>query len=284
MNLKTLDCFLAVMEEGSFSKAAERIYTTQSNISKQMKKLEDDLGITLLDRTASGVLPTPAANYLYSGLKETLPELLHLLEQTRRYPQPGNEQLVVLVSDSMSVNHLMPLLNRFQEKCPSVRMEIECLPKEIIRTRLMAGKADVAFIFNPETPEFAGLSHAVVTRSNPLIYFAKRMFPDRQPERIEDFRGCTFVCLRHPYDGAFDYLSALPFTPAKIRTLDSLRTLQTQVSAGLACAILGSSQLLRDNTSISTFELPDCTEKAGTDAIWREDNDNPALFYFLKSL
>ena len=83
MKLSTLRLFAQVMEQGSFSKVAIAAFTTQSNISKQMNSLEEEIGVRLFERSNQGVLPTPAAVCLFLGLKEHLAGIDRLLDQTR---------------------------------------------------------------------------------------------------------------------------------------------------------------------------------------------------------
>ena len=50
MNFQNIETFLTIVQEGGISQAAERMFTTQSNVSKQLKKLETELGVTLINR------------------------------------------------------------------------------------------------------------------------------------------------------------------------------------------------------------------------------------------
>ena len=92
MKLGTLQLFAHVMEQGSFSKAAIAAFTTQSNISKQISSLEEEIGVRLFERNNQGVAPTPAAVCLSMGLKEQLPMMKRLLEQTRKAAEADQRQ------------------------------------------------------------------------------------------------------------------------------------------------------------------------------------------------
>ena len=282
MNLNTLQIFLAVAETGNYSKAAARMLTTQSNVSKQMKALENELGVRLTERCRHGVVVTEAASYLYAGLSKLLPELNLLLEQTKVRALSGGGTLRVAVSDSMSVSYLMPLLQQFRESCPSVQLEIESLSKAALQSALGMGTLDVAFIFNTWSEEFPHFVCQPVTRTVPRIYYATKLLGGRKAADVSDFRDLPFIRITHRQPGAYDFLKELPFAPVRVIPADTVKTVQMYVSAGLACAILGSSQQLLDYTGVETFVLPDSTRRVGTDAIWNEGNDNPALFYLEK--
>ena len=182
----------------------------------------------------------------------------------------------------MSVSYLMPLLQQFRESCPSVQLEIESLSKAALQSALGMGTLDVAFIFNTWSEEFPHFVCQPVTRTVPRIYYATKLLGGRKAADVSDFRDLPFIRITHRQPGAYDFLKELPFAPVRVIPADTVKTVQMYVSAGLACAILGSSQHLLDYTGVETFVLQDCTRRVGTDAIWNEGNDNPALFYLEK--
>ena len=77
MNLRQLSCFVAVAEEGSFTRAAERIGIAQPSLSQQIRSLEAELGGLLLERLARGIVLTPAG-------RAFLPEARAALRATER--------------------------------------------------------------------------------------------------------------------------------------------------------------------------------------------------------
>ena len=65
MNFSQLKAFLAVAQDGSFSRAAEKLYLTQPAVSKQIQALEEALGMRLFDRVGRSILLTEAGNILH---------------------------------------------------------------------------------------------------------------------------------------------------------------------------------------------------------------------------
>ncbi len=80
MEIKQLEYFLAVFECKSINKAAERLYTSQPNVSKVIKALEDTLGVSLLERTSKGVQSTSFGDQLYDYAKSLLATVRHIEE------------------------------------------------------------------------------------------------------------------------------------------------------------------------------------------------------------
>lgn len=279
MKLSTLHLFVQVMEQGSFSKAAITAFTTQSNISKQMGCLETEIGVRLFDRSNQGIQPTPAAICLFSGLKEQLPALQKLIDQAQRAAPSQDLSLKVAISDSMSINHIAPLLSLFRRESPSVELKLISLSQESILRYLADGYADVALIYSVWPTDAACITRKAITRSNPCIYYSKREWPD--PVSVESFRSATFVKLEK---SSVDSVADLPFAPEQVISVDSLRTLQFYVASGMACAILGRSQLLLDSADISICPLDCARNQVGTDIVWTCSNKNPAIYLFEKAV
>lgn len=80
LDLKQLEYFVVCTDVGSFSKAAEILYTTQSNISKSIKSLEKTLGFTLFIRHARGISLTFRGKYIYKYASKILEEMRALTE------------------------------------------------------------------------------------------------------------------------------------------------------------------------------------------------------------
>src|SRR5918994_1954153 len=93
LDLELLRSFVSVVDSGGFTRAGERVHRTQSTVSQQIKRLEDDIGQPLLNRTAKDVTPTEAGERLLSYARR----LLALAEEARDVVGgPSNEGAVRL--------------------------------------------------------------------------------------------------------------------------------------------------------------------------------------------
>src|SRR6266700_3793916 len=115
MELRHLEYFVAVAEELSFTRAAERLTIAQSPVSQQIRKLERELGTALFDRTTLSVELTEAGRILYA-------EAIALLAASRpRCPCPASRALAFTGS---ATYELMPLLVRaYTQRFPNVTLE-----------------------------------------------------------------------------------------------------------------------------------------------------------------
>ena len=276
MKLNTLEIFVRVMELNSFSKAAVSAYTTQSNVSKQMEKLEEQIGTTLFIRSNRGIEPTPAAQYLFTGLKAQLPAFTALFRETREIASPEHLHLTLGVSDSMSSNHISPLLARFRQENPSVEFRLEALPRESIFRQLADRQLDVALIYSVWPTDASCVVRYALTRTAPCLYYSKALWPGEV--NLESFRDAAFLCLP---DSPF-VLEELPYALRQVIVLDNVRTVQFYVASGMGCAILGRSQLLLDSPHIAALTLEGSKNQLGTDVIWLSGNKNFAVELFRK--
>ena len=72
MNLRELECFVAVYEAKGFARAALALKTAQSNVSTHIRRLENELGVQLFDRRQRGIVPTPKGERLYQHAKRVI--------------------------------------------------------------------------------------------------------------------------------------------------------------------------------------------------------------------
>lgn len=107
MNLKQLEVFLAVVDNGSFSKAANAVHVTQSTVSQHIASLEEQLGAKLLDRTAKGILPTEGGKVLLKHARKIVAETREIPVAMKRHM--GLEDAVLTIGASnIPGNYMIP--------------------------------------------------------------------------------------------------------------------------------------------------------------------------------
>src|SRR5260370_641714 len=108
LDLELLRSFVSVVDSGGFTRAGERVHRTQSTVSQQIKRLEDDVGQPLLNRNGKDVTPTEAGERLLSYARR----LLSLAEEARDVlARPGNEGAIKLgIPEDFAAYRLTKLL------------------------------------------------------------------------------------------------------------------------------------------------------------------------------
>src|SRR4030088_1643786 len=121
LDLELLRSFVSSVDSGGCTRAGERGQRTQSTVSQQIKRLEEDVGQPLLNRTAKDVTPTEAGERLLSYARR----LLALAEEARDVlARPGNEGAVRLgIPEDFAAYRLAKLLATFSRARPGLRLD-----------------------------------------------------------------------------------------------------------------------------------------------------------------
>ena len=149
MNLRILNYFLTVAQEQNITRAADILHITQPTLSRQLMQLEQDLGITLFERSQHKLALTPAGDLLVHRAKE----ILHLVEKTETDLRDQEANLSGSVSlgagELMAVQILADIMRAFQEKYPAVTFDLFTGTADIVRERMENGLIDAALMLAP---------------------------------------------------------------------------------------------------------------------------------------
>ncbi len=147
MELRQLRSFIAVAEDGVISRAAKRLRLTQSALSRQIKALEEDLGVTLLERGAHSVRLTQEGEVL---LREGRAVIERAEAAVNRVRAAGRAvTLRVGYAPSLTAGLLSPAIAAFTQRHPRVRVELLDLSSAEMHAGLEEGTLDVVVSVNP---------------------------------------------------------------------------------------------------------------------------------------
>jgi LysR family hca operon transcriptional activator len=167
MELRHLRYFVAVAEEGSLLNAAQRrLNTSQPSLSRQIRDLEFEIGVTLLDRTARGVVLTPAGRVFLDHARLALLQVEAAIDGAQRAAQPKRPVLSMGFLVGLEVTWLPHLLRIIREEAPEIEITLCSLSSPDLALALMRGKLDMAFL-RPEKQSL-GLSFKLLAKE-PLI-------------------------------------------------------------------------------------------------------------------
>ena len=171
LDLELLRSFVSVVDAGGFTRAGERVHRTQSTVSQQIKRLEDDIGQPLLNRSGKDVTPTEAGERLLSYARR----LLALEEEARDVlARPGNEGAVRLgMPEDFAAYRLAKLLASFSRSHPALRLDVRADQSMNLQRDLERGELDLA-LFKRVAGEKGGIAvwpervHWVTSKSHPV--------------------------------------------------------------------------------------------------------------------
>ena len=139
-----LKSFVAVVESGSFTRAGERVFLSQSTVSQKLKRLEDQLGCELLDRSGRYIAPTPQGERLLSHARQILKMMGEMVEELREGDWQGEIRLGV--PEDFASHSLTPLLGRFIQTGPTTRLNVTSDLSHRLWQQFSAGEHDLVLI------------------------------------------------------------------------------------------------------------------------------------------
>jgi LysR family nitrogen assimilation transcriptional regulator len=199
MDLRQLRYFAAIVEHGSFSKAATKLRVAQPALSQHLRHMEDELGVALLHRGTRGVQPTEAGERLLKRAQAILAEFAGLREQVRgEAEQPAGEVRIGLpgtVSEQFSV----PLIQAARERYPAIRIRIAEAMSGFVLDWLRRGEVDLAVIY--ATSDLKGLGTHHVLTEELCLFAAVGAKPPKVPGRPVPLAEATALDLILPGPG-----------------------------------------------------------------------------------
>jgi DNA-binding transcriptional LysR family regulator len=151
MDLRQLDMFRAVAEEGSFTRAAERLHVSQSAISRQVKLLEEELGGRLLHRGSKGATPTAPGELLLRLANRVHHDIQDVRGQIAETHGLLRGELTLAGGMTVCMHVLPRVLKQYRRLYPGVDLRVVSAPTETILRRLRAHEVDLALLTLPLT-------------------------------------------------------------------------------------------------------------------------------------
>jgi DNA-binding transcriptional LysR family regulator len=192
MDLRQLEMFQAIVETGSFTRAGEKLFVSQSAISRQIKLLEEELGDRVFNRIHKRVYLTPTGKILLQYSRKIFNELRLMTSEISEltHLRRGNLDL----GGGMSVcTYLFPvLLKEYQRRYPNVSLRIATGITEEILRMLRANELDLALLSLPfDDPDL----DVVPVLTEELVLVMKSGHPLNQKKSISfaDLTACTFI-------------------------------------------------------------------------------------------
>jgi LysR family hca operon transcriptional activator len=193
MELRHLRYFIAVAEEGSLTVAAEkRLHTAQPSLSRQMRDLELELGVTLMERGARGIELTPAGRVFLDHARLALLQVDAAIEATRKAARPPRAVFVVGFLTGYELEWLPALMGLLGEALATTEITILSQASPDLSDGLMRGEIDLAFLRSESRSE--GLVYRLL-RNEPLIAIMPATHPLAQGDTVQprDLAGVTLI-------------------------------------------------------------------------------------------
>lgn len=263
LSTRQLRYFVEIVECGSFTAAAQRLFVAQSALSRQVKALEEQLQATLFERTARQPKLTPAGEAFYP---RALRVLTDMNEAAGLAQQVANGQKGVLrLSHSSTVpltGLLLQALSNYLHGNDGISVEIAQLSSELQLKALADNQLDIGLLRLPVLRQREGV-RVVALRNERLLLAVPpghRLASATQPVELGSLREEPFISIPHPERGGLSYLAAElcmaeGFFPKAARVLSRKTTQLQLIQAGFGIALLPESMRAIAPADVRFLEL-----------------------------
>ncbi|ANH97175.1 DNA-binding transcriptional regulator, LysR family [Pseudomonas koreensis] len=268
MEFSQLRIFQAVAEEGSITRAAERLHRVPSNLSTRLKQLEEQLGVELFVRERQRLQLSPAGKVLldYTG------KLFALRDQASAAVMGGQPagDFVLGTLYSTAAIHLPALLARYHKQYPAVNLQVQSGPSGELLEGLVSGRLDAALVDGP--PQLAGIDGVPLCDERLVLISEADHPPIRSAKEVEGravftFRhGCAY---RARLEAWFVHYQA---AMGRAMEIESYQGMLACVIAGSGVALMSESMLasLPGRESVAVHPLAEPFASATTWLMWRK--------------
>ncbi|MGP4016616.1 LysR family transcriptional regulator [Saccharopolyspora sp. 5N708] len=287
MELRHLRYFVAVAEQLHFGRAAQQLGIKQPPLSQQIRALEDDLGVALLDRSSRRVRLTPAGATLLPAARQILTAAQSARQVTRNAGRGETGELVVGFVGSATLTLLPLALRRFRDRYPRVVLTLrEMTTAEQVRA-LRDGILDVGLL-RPPLPlgdtetidvESVGSERLLVALPTDHPLAAERSIA-AQRLAAEPFVLFPRELGAGLHDQILSYCNEVGFTPTIAQEAVQMQTIVALVAGGLGISMVPSSVARQRRPDVVYRQLRPATRIVHLGAAHRPDNLNPAARNF----
>ena len=286
MEVRQLQIFRILAEELNFTRTAEKVHTVQSNVTAQIKALEEELGGPLFDRLGRRVTLTDAGRSFLPFADQALAAM----EQGQRAVQSGAEPsgpLRVGVPESMLAYRLPPVLRIFHRRFPHVELIFRPQYDEVLPIMLETGKLDMAVCMIESSPNAAIKS--IRLRSERVFLLAHPSHPlaSRRTVKPADLAGQSLLLTETGcgYRLKLDRQMALQnVRPGHITEFSSVEAIKQCVMAGMGLGLLPAIVVAREllQLQIKALHWAGPSMDIATYILWHKDKwISPAMAAFM---
>jgi LysR family transcriptional regulator, hydrogen peroxide-inducible genes activator len=281
MNLKDLKYLVALADTGHFGKAAERTFVSQPTLSAQLKKLEEFLGVKLVERQPKNVQLTEVGKQIVVRARRMLDEGEEIIALARSNTDPFAGKLKMGLIPTIGPYLLPRVMPKIRKAVPQLGLMLYEYQTEALLKRLRDGEIDLGIMALPVLQD--GLESRVLYEESFTV-----ALPIRHPLaakttiKVADLAGQTVLLLEDGHclrDQALEVCSRVDAREAQDFRATSLETLRQMVVAGLGITLLPEMAVespygSQRGLAIRQFSNPKPSRTVG--AVWRKSSTREA--------
>ena len=286
MELRQLEYFVAVAEEANFTRAAARVHISQSGVSAQVARLEQELGIALIDRSTRTATLTIAGAAVLDHARQALASAGAVRQTTEEINGILRGRLSLGMVTGCTITPLFDAVSEFASAHPAIELSLVEDASSQLRDRVSTGQLDTALI-GTATTRFAHLD-ATTILSEPIVGAVPTTghpFSGRSSATLREITSHPVICMP-PGTGIRTVLEQ----SCEARALTCNVALEASAPSAvldlarrqLGVAVLSASMLAGQH-DLTTIQIRDVETAANLTLIWRPE-PGPALRALLECL
>ena len=289
MLLRQIEYLQAVIENGNFYEAAEQCHVSQSAISQQIKKLEDELGVQLLERHNRTFSLTAAGEHFYRKSLIITGDIGQMIRETKRIAADNNVILKIGYYKGYHGNELSEAISLFSEKYPAIDVQITVGSHEELYHAMENGTVDLAL--NDQRRAFSdAYNNIIIAESKIYIEIsAKNPLSKLSAREIADLKNtpCILVINQSGQREEQEYYESIIGLHGKFLFADTMQEARLKVVTGrgyMPVDIIGVQPL--SDTTICRIPLVRNKEAVTKTycAFWKKDNSDEYIREFSEML
>lgn len=285
IEMRHLRYFIAVAQESNFSRAAEKLHISQPPLSQQIQKLEEELGVKLIERQTRPVMLTEAGKFFYQQAQGLVDQFDQFLDKTQKMAR-GEEGVLTVAFVSSATYELMPgILRNFRKLYPGVSLNLieKNTPQQLeaIRNKQINVGIGRPFTEDPEIESLWILDESVVVAIPSEHAWTNKTSVMLRELANEDM--INFYWSLEPSFGNFVMTTCRKagFEPRVVQRTGELQTALGLVAAGIGVALLPASVEHTSREGVKYIPLEKPSPTISMVATYRKDDTSPILKRFL---
>jgi DNA-binding transcriptional LysR family regulator len=288
MELRHLRYFLAVAEELNFTRAARRLHIAQPPLTQQIKALESELGVTLIDRSSYRIELTPAGRAFAAEVGRILGDVRNAVLVAKRAARAAVGQVRVGFTESASFNPLVTSVFRsFRAAHPDVEVSLEERQSTELAMGLREGRIDAAFVRPPLKTEDGLTLHLLEEEDMVVAVPSGHPLAKRKEIELAELEKETFILYPRAVrpglaDAVVTACKNVGFTPRVEQYAPQLSATINLVAASLGISVVPRSMQELQPNAVSYLRLRGRPVQALLGVAHRADESNAAVLDFIE--
>jgi len=262
-SLRELECFVAVAEEASFTRAARRLRLSQPPLSRHIQSLERRLGTALFTRTPRAVALTAAGRVFLADTKGVMVQLQRAGDSVKRSARGEMSRLALGFVSAVLNPMLISIFQRYRAKRPTVQLTLQDSPPAEQLRAVEDGRLDGGFVGSAPGNPSSGLVFIPWSRE-PLLLFVPpgHRLDGSRNVKLADLAEESFVTVAAESAPCFAaqiqrMCNGAGFRPKVVQEATRGQAVAVMVAAGIGCAILPASLARNAGDSLVAVPLAD---------------------------